>query len=234
MRRGGPYLPPVRIDLEGSLMTGHEHVWIRTGDPAMVELRDPLSRCAVGIVRPDENELPGEFLVELETLVFQWENVNTQASADAYLALRGPDERIDLLRGLSWLCALWAVVCETRLGKSADNIIRDLDYRGGRRVIRSADQGRLWENLTQRVRLGALAALTEDPRAVAAYHTACTEPAGIAADLIQHTLIHLDGFSQDMQRHGLTARGLAAGVIAHTRPSTGPRKRLCFRPAHPI
>ena len=213
-------------------MTGHGHDWIPTADPAMVELRDPLSQRAVGIVRPDEAELPGDFLIELEILVFQWEDTTTQASADAYLALRGAQERITILRGLSWLCALWAVVCETRLGKSADNIIRDLDYRGGRRVIRNADQARLWESLTQRVRLGALAALTEDPRAVAAYRVACTEPAGIAADLIRHTLIHLDGFSQDMQRHGLSARGLAAGVVTNTRADAGPRERLCFRPAH--
>ncbi|WP_067664060.1 hypothetical protein [Nocardia miyunensis] len=215
-------------------MTGHEHDWVPTADPAMVELRDPLSQRAVRIVRPDEGELPGDFLVELEALVFQWEDTTTQAAADAYLALRGSQERITILRGLSWLCALWAVVCETRLGKSADNIIRDLDYRGGRRVIRNADQARRWENLTQRVRLGALAALTEDPRAVGAYRTACTEPTGIAADLIRHTLIHLDGFSQDMQRHDLNARGLAAGVIANTQPGVGPRGRLCFRPAHSL
>ncbi|WP_153407929.1 hypothetical protein [Nocardia macrotermitis] len=215
-------------------MTGHGHDWLRTADPAMVELRDPLAQRAVRIVRPDEDELSGDFLVELETLVFQWEDTTTQAAADAYLALRGAADRIDILRGLSWLCALWAVVCETRLGKSADNIIRDLDYRGGRRVITSADQARRWENRTHRVRLGALAALTEDPRAVASYRVACTEPVGIAAELIVHTLVHLDGFSQDMQRHDLEARGLAAGVMAHTEAGTGPRGRLCFRPAHAL
>ena len=214
-------------------MTGHEHHWIPTTDPAMVEMRDSLSRRAVGIVRPDEGELPGDFLLDLEALVFQWEDTTTQASADAYLALRGPQERIDILHGLSWLCALWAVVCETRLGKSADNIIRDLDYRGGRRVLRTAEQARAWESMTQRVRLGALAALTEDPRAVTAYRTACTESDDVAADLIRHTLIHLDGFSQDMQLHGLAARGLAAAVIANTKPSDR-RRRLCFRPAHEL
>jgi hypothetical protein len=215
-------------------MTGHEHEWLRTADPAMVELRDPLSQRAVRIVRPDDAELPGDFLVELETLVFQWEDTTTQASADAYLALRGAQDRIAILHGLSWVCALWAVVCETRIGKPADNIIRDLDYRGGRRILHTADQERVWESLTQRVRLGALAALTEDPRAVAAYHEACTEPPGIAARLIRHTLIHLDGFSQDMQRHDIPARGLVAGVIGHTEPGSGPRGRLCFRPAQAL
>lgn len=211
-----------------------QHDWVPTDDPEMIEVRDPVSRRGVWIVRPDSSELPGEFLIELETLVFQWEDTSTQASADAYLALRGERERIAILRGLSWLCALWAVVCETRLGKPADAIIRDLDYRGGRRTIHSADEARLWEGMTQRVRLGALAALTEDPRAVAAYRAACTDPPGIAPSLIAHTLVHLDGLSQDMQRHNLIARGLAAGVISHTSPGAGPRRRLCFRPAHPL
>ncbi|WP_216892389.1 hypothetical protein [Nocardia alni] len=216
-------------------MTGDwQQQWAPTDDPEMVELRDPLSQCAVQIARPDSAELPAEFLVELETLVFQWENPATQAAADAYLALRGEREHLAILRGLSWLCALWAVVCETRLGKPADAIIRDLDYRGGRRVIHSEDEAIVWDGLTHRVRLGALAALTEDPRAVAAYRAACTDPADIAPALVQHTLIHLDGFSQDMQRHDLTARGLAAAVITNTGPGTGRRRRLCFRPAHPM
>ena len=211
-----------------------QHDWVPTDDPEMIELRDPVSRWGVRIVRPDSSELPGEFLTELESLVFQWENTSTQASADAYLALRGAREQIVILRGLSWLCALWAVVCETRLGKAADTIIRDLDYRGGRRSIHTAEEARLWEGMTQRVRLGALAALTEDPRAVAAYRAACTDPPDIAPALIGHTLVHLDGFSQDMQRHNLIARGLAAAVISHTSPGAGPRRRLCFRPAHPL
>ncbi|MBU3060345.1 hypothetical protein KO481_02265 [Nocardia sp. NEAU-G5] len=211
-----------------------QHDWVPTEDPEMVELRDPLSRWGVRIVRPDSTELPGEFLVELEALVFEWEDTATQAGADAYLALRGVQEQQSILRGLSWLCALWAVVCEARLGKPADSIIRDLDYRGGRRTIHTAQEAERWEGMTRRVRLGALAALTEDPRAVAAYRVACTDPADIARALIEHTLVHLDGFSQDMQRHNLTARGLAAAVISHTSPGDGPRRRLCFRPAHPI
>jgi hypothetical protein len=214
-------------------MRDSQHDWVPTGDPEMIELRDPVSRRAVVIARPDAAELPGKFLVELESLVFQWEDTATQAAADAYLALRDTRDLIRILRGLSWLCALWAVVCETRLGKPADNILRDLDYRGGRRTVDTAEQARLWEGMTQRARLGGLAALTEDPRAVASYRTACTDPPDIAPALIQHTLILLDGLSQDMQRHQLIARGLAAAVIAHTEPGTGPRRRLCFRPAHP-
>jgi hypothetical protein len=216
------------------MIEDEQQLWVPTDDPGMIEMRDPVARSAVRIVRPDFNELPGEFLVDLESLVFQWENPATQAAADAYLALRGGPERLTILRGLSWLCALWAVVCETRLGKPADAIVRDLDYLGGRRVLRTADDARLWEGMTRRVRLGALAALTEDPRAAAAYHAACTDPCDIAPALIRHTLIHLDGFSQDMQRHNLTARGLAEAVITNTSPGAGPRRRLCFRPAHAL
>ncbi|WP_460697359.1 hypothetical protein [Nocardia thraciensis] len=212
------------------MITRNSHRWVPTGEADMVELRDPVSGRAVQIVRPASDELSGELLVETEELVFRWANLSTQAGAEAELDSR---DTPSVLRTLSWLGALWAVVCETRLGKSADAIIRDLDYRGGWRQIRGADEARLWDGLTQRVRLGALAALTEDPRAVEAYRSACVDPPDVGPVLVQHTLIHLDAFSQDMRRHKLHARGLAAALVAHTDPLPAPRRRLCFRPAHP-
>ncbi|MFF0489371.1 hypothetical protein ACFYTQ_10160 [Nocardia sp. NPDC004068] len=205
---------------------------MRTADADMVELRDLVSGRAVRIGRPDVEDLPGGFLIEVESLVFRWVNLDTHDEAEEELGTRR--EPLHTLRALSWLCALWAVVCETRLGKPADDIIRDLDYRGGWRRIRSAEEARVWSGLTQRVRIGALAALTEDPRAAADYRRACTEPPDVAPMLIRHTLIHLDGFSQDMGRHDIEARGLAAAVVEHTSPSAGRRRRLCFRPSHPL
>ncbi|WP_280268559.1 hypothetical protein [Nocardia wallacei] len=211
------------------MITRNSHRWVPTGEADMVELRDPVSGRAVQIVRPASDELSGESLVETEGLIFRWANLATQAEAETELGRR---EATAVLRTLSWLFALWAVVCETRLGKSADSIIRDLDYRGGWRQIRNADEARLWDGLTQRVRLGALAALTEDPRAVEAYRRACTEPPEVGPILVRHTLIHLDAFSQDMQLHELHAQGLVAALVAHTDPLPAPRRRLCFRPAH--
>ncbi|MGY2062770.1 hypothetical protein ACW9HQ_48465, partial [Nocardia gipuzkoensis] len=99
---------------------------------------------------------------------------------------------------------------------------------------RTPEEARIWTGLTQRVRIGALAALTEDPRAASDYRRACTDPPDVAPMLIRHTLIHLDGFSQDMYRHHIEARGLAAAVVENTSPSTGTRRRLCFRPSHPV
>ncbi|MBB5913533.1 hypothetical protein BJY24_002400 [Nocardia transvalensis] len=197
----------------------------------MVELRDLVSGRVVHIVRPDEAELPGSLLTDAEDLVFRWAGLGTHAQADSEIASVDTDA---MLLALSWLCALWAVVCETRLGKSAGNIIRDLDYRGGWRTINTAEEASLWRSLTQRVRLGALAALTEDPRAVESYQRACTDPPEIGPALLRHTLIHLDAFSQDMQRHDLPAQGLAAAVVAHTEPLNEPRRRLCFRPSQPL
>ncbi|MFI5781278.1 hypothetical protein [Nocardia sp. NPDC051570] len=213
-------------------MTRESHRWVRTADADMVELRDLVSGRAVRIGRPDVDDLPGGFLTEIESLVFRWVNLDTHDEAEDELETRR--EPLHTLRALSWLCALWAVVCETRLGKPADDIIRDLDYRGGWRRLRTAEEARIWAGLTQRVRIGALAALTEDPRAASDYRRACTEPPEVGPMLIRHTLVHLDGFSQDMYQHDIEARGLAAAVVEHTSPSPGTRRRLCFRPSHPV
>ncbi|MCX4093781.1 hypothetical protein [Nocardia sp. alder85J] len=212
-------------------MIGEAHRWVPTAEDDMVELQDLVSERGVQIVRPDEEELPGDVITEVEDLVFRWANLNTQDEAEAELDEWEP---VDVLLAMSWMCALWAVVCETRLGKPADAIVHDLDYRGGWRRLHNIEEERLWEGLTERMRLGAMAALTEDPRAVAAYREAYSDPPDIAEILVRHTLIHLDALSQDMQLHDLPARGLAAGVIANTRPGSGPRRRLCFRPSHPL
>ncbi|WP_227984958.1 hypothetical protein [Nocardia spumae] len=214
-------------------MAGEPHRWVTTAETDTVVLRDLASGRAVEIVRPDEQELPEPLLREVETLVFDWANLLTQYDAwsDIHaLYRREPDT---VFRALSWLLALWAVVGETRVGKPADAIIRDLDYRGGWREIHSAEDERIWTGLTQRVRLGGIAALTEDPRALRAYYDAWTESADIGPMLLQHTLIHLDALSQDMDRAGIRARGLAAGLLDHTEPDPGPRRRLCFRPSRP-
>ncbi|WP_280256590.1 hypothetical protein [Nocardia wallacei] len=213
------------------MMTRNSHRWEPTGEADMVELQDLASGRAVQLVRPAADELPGELLADTEELVFRWASLGTHAQAEAELGDLHPPST---LLALSWLCALWAVVCETRLGKSAGDIIRDLDYRGGWRKIRTDEEAHIWNGLTQRVRLGALAALTEDPRAVESYYRARTDPPDIGPALVRHTLIHLDAFSQDMQLHDLQARGLAATLVAHTDPLPGPRRRLCFRPSHPL
>ncbi|MBF6173372.1 hypothetical protein [Nocardia blacklockiae] len=213
------------------MITRNSHRWTPTGEADMVELQDLVSGRAVQLVRPAEDELPGEFLADTEELVFRWANLGTHAQAEAEL---NSLDCTATLHALSWMCALWAVVCETRLGKSAGDILRDLDYRGGWRKIRTEEEAHLWNGLTQRVRLGALAALTEDPRAVESYYRACGDPPDIGPTLVRHTLIHLDAFSQDMERHDLRAQGLALAVVSHTDPLPGPRRRLCFRPSHPL
>ncbi|MBF6144283.1 hypothetical protein [Nocardia nova] len=212
-------------------MAGEPYRWVATAETDMVELRDPVSGRAVEIVRPSDEDLPAPLLREVETLVFDWANLLTQYEAWSDLHTLYRREPDTVLWALSWLLALWAVVGETRTGKPADAIIRDLDYRGGWRDLRNAEDERVWTGLTQRVRLGGIAALTEDPRAVRAYHDACVEPADIGPILLRHTLIHLDALSQDMDRAGMRARGLASAVLDHTAPDPGPRRRLCFRPS---
>ncbi|MBO0853376.1 MAG: hypothetical protein J2P18_06365 [Nocardia sp.] len=197
----------------------------------MVELRDLISGRSVEIVRPSEQELPEALLREIETLLFEWSNLMTQDDAWSDIRDLLDHDPEGVFLALSWMLALWAVIGETRIGKPADAIIRDLDYRGGWREERSGVDERMWMGLTQRVRLGGIAALTEDPRAVHAYHEACTQPADIGPILLQHTLIHMDALAQDMDRAGMRADGLAAAVLDHTEPDLAPRRRLCFRPS---
>lgn len=104
-----------------------------------------------------------------------------------------------------------------------------LGYRGERRRTETPEDEYMWNALDQRVRIGVLAALTEDEQAVRAYREAATVPPGAAPVLARHTLTVMDGFSQDMLRNGLNAKGMVAAFAERTRPTGRPRR--CFGPA---
>lgn len=210
-----------------------EFRWTPTPDASTLELHDAVSGRTALVVRPDEDDLPGDLLVHVESVAFRWANLATQTEAEPDVEALGRTDALRSLRALSWLLAFWAVVSETRFGTSALEIIRGVDYRGPWRRDRTPADTKMWEALTQRVRIGALAALSDDPRAVNAYLRAATEPANIGPALIRHTLIVLDGFSQDMQGHGVGPRGLVAAFVAGTSPATSTGRRRSFHAAKP-
>jgi hypothetical protein len=205
--------------------------WRPTPDAGALELHDVVSGRSALVVRPVEDDLPGDLLVHVESVAFRWANLVTQAEAEHDVEALGGMTALRSLRALSWLLSLWAVVSEARSGTSAIDIARSVDYQGPWRRDRTADDAHMWEALTQRVRIGALAALTDDPEAMNAYRRAATEPSNVGPILVHHTLIVLDGFSQDMRRHDLDPRGLVAAFVAGTSPVTGTSRRRSFHPA---
>jgi len=153
----------------------------------------------------------------------------THDEADREIRTLVKDEPLRVLTGLSWVLGLWCVLCEVRTGMSAIAGARTLDYRGEWRRVDTPEEQRMWNVLTQRVRIGVLAALSEDERAAHAYREAVTVPANVAPVLARHTLVLMDGFSQDMLNNGLNAKGLIGSFAQRTRPTTRPRR--CFGPA---
>lgn len=200
--------------------------WVTTPDEDSLELFDPLTGRSALVVRPPDDVLVMDSLVRLEGLATAWGSLVTQEEADRELLALLHAEPYETFVGLSWMVALWCVACEVRTGISAVEGARGLDYHGPWRPADDPEAARLWQALTQRVRIGVLAALTEDERAVDAYREATTTPANVGPALLRHTVVLMDGFFQDMRRNGLDPRGLIASFAAQTRPTTRPRR--CF------
>jgi hypothetical protein len=203
--------------------------WVTVAEADSLELLDPVSGRSIVVVRPAEDMLAMEDLVWLEQLVFAWANLLTQRDADRELAALVKAEPLAVLTGLSWILAVWCVLTEVRTGTSADDVARALDYQGPWRRAETADEELMWTALNQRVRIGVLAALTEDERAIAAYKQVVTVPSNAAPVLLRHTLVTMDGFSQDMLRNGVNAKGLIASFAERTGITIRPRR--CFNRA---
>ena len=200
--------------------------WVPLAESDALELVDPVSRRSTVVVRPPDDVLAMDHLVRLEQLGFAWCNVLTQHEADVELKALEP---LPVLTGLNWILALWCVACEVDTGISAADGARTLDYRGGWRTEQSAGDEAMWNALAERARIGVLAALTEDDRAVDAYRRAAIDPPPVTAALLRYTVLLFDGFSQDMMGNQLNPKGLVASFAAQTRPTASPRR--CFRPS---
>jgi hypothetical protein len=214
-------------------MATESHRWSRTDSSDALDLVDLASGRMARVGRPAESILPGALLADAESLTFRWANLVTQADAAREADLRHGNDPPRLLRALSWLLAFWAVTAETRFGGSAPDVIRSVDYRGPWRRDATAQDAHMWEALTQRVRIGALAALTADPQAVDAFHRATSEPPNVGPVLVRHTLIVLDGFSQDMLNNEINPRGLIATFVANTTPAAPSGPSSSFQPSRP-
>jgi hypothetical protein len=190
--------------------------WQTLPDAGSLALVDAASRRAVAITQPYGHALTMDDVVEIEHLVTCWTGGLYRADAERALRerLAGDPER--LLRGLGWLLAMWAVAVHVRTGQPPTAIVRALSYRGVWRSEQTPYTEYVWETLTDRVRLGALAALTGDPATATAFDEAIRHPPGIAEALMRLSLELMGTITEEMRLYDLDPAGLARALSLYT------------------
>jgi hypothetical protein len=190
--------------------------WQTLPDAGSLALVDAASRRAVAITQPCTHELSMDDVVEIEQLVTSWTEGPYRADAEHALFERLTADPERLLRALSWLLAMWAVAVHVRTGQPPTTIVRALTYRGVWRSEQTPYTEHVWETLTERVRLGALAALTGDPATIGAFQAAISHPPGIGEVLMRHSLELMRTINEDMRLHNLDPAGLARALSLYT------------------
>jgi hypothetical protein len=190
--------------------------WQTLPDAGSLALVDAASRRAVAITQPCTQELTMNDVVEVEQLVTAWTEGPYRADAERALQERLASDPERLLRALCWLLAMWAVAVHVRTGQPPTAIVRGLSYRGVWRSEQTPFTEHVWEQLTERVRLGALAALTGDPAIAAAFNGAIRYPGGLADVLLSHVLDLLRTINGEMRTYNLDPAGLAQALSLYT------------------
>ncbi|WP_131747363.1 hypothetical protein [Frankia sp. Cppng1_Ct_nod] len=190
--------------------------WQTLYDTGALALVDTASRRAAAVTRPCTPELDITDIVEAERLVQAWVDAATQAEAEEALAGRLASDAGRLLRALSWLLAMWAVTLHLRTGEQPTAIIGSLRFCGVWRSAEAPFAEKVWESLSQRVRIGALAALTGDTDATYAFTRAISQPSGIAEVLLRHALVVMNDLVRNMRDLGIDPTDLARTLAAYT------------------
>jgi hypothetical protein len=190
--------------------------WQTLPEAGSLALVDAASRRAVAVTQPCTHDLSMDDVVEIEHLVTTWTEGPYQTDAEQALLERLSTSPERLLRALTWLLAMWAVAVHVRTGQPPTAIVRALSYRGVWRSEQTPYTEQVWEALTERVRLGALAALTGDPATDAAFDDAIRHPPGIAEALMRHSLDLMRAVNDDMRLHNLDPAGLARALSIYT------------------
>ncbi|WP_239309354.1 MULTISPECIES: hypothetical protein [unclassified Frankia] len=190
--------------------------WQTLHDAGALALVDTASHRAAAVARPCTPELDIADIVEAERLVQAWADASTRRAAEEALAGRLAADSTRLLRSLSWLLAMWAVTLHLRTGEQPHTVIRSLTYRGVWRSAEAPHCEGVWESLSQRVRVGALAALTGDSDAAHAFRLAICQPPGIAEVLLHHALSVMGDLARNMHAIGIDPTDLARTLAAYT------------------
>jgi hypothetical protein len=208
--------------------------WVDQPEPDALELLDPTGGRATVVARPPEDLPPGEELVALERLAFDWADPATRTEAEFELLSRVAADPVRVLNGLSWILGLWCVLRELRTGRSAMDYARaldcdPLDYHHG---PSDAAEAETWRSRVEVARIGVLAALTLDDVAIRVYRKAASTGKNTGPELVRQTLVLMTGLRAEMLAGGLDARGLVAAFVEGTVPATRPRRS--FNPSRRV
>ncbi|ABW11722.1 conserved hypothetical protein [Parafrankia sp. EAN1pec] len=203
--------------------------WQTLPDAGALALVDTSSRRAAALARPHPNELPMIDVVDVERLVVAWLSPHTRYAAEQHLAERVDDDPHRTMGALCWLLAMWTVTIHLRTGQSPSAVISAMSYRVVWRSPEAPESERVWEILTDQIRLGTLAALTADRDTAVEFHSRVDNPRGLAPVLLRHALGVMAGVVDDMNIIGVDPQDMAGTLALYTIDPDGPTVP-CFRP----
>lgn len=203
--------------------------WQTLPDPGALALVDTTSRRAAALGRPHPADLSMVDIVDIERLVMEWLEPSTRAAAERALTDRLSSNPPQTLRALCWLIAMWAVAIHLRTGQPPTTVIATMRYRMVWRGPEAPATEQVWEALSDRIRLGATAALTADAASAEAFNASIQSPPGIAAVLLRHALGLMAGLVEDMRAIGVEPKDMASTLALYTVDPEGPAPP-CFRP----
>ncbi|WP_026310719.1 hypothetical protein [Parafrankia elaeagni] len=203
--------------------------WQTLPDTGALALVDTSSRRAAALARPHPRELPMIDVVDMERLVVSWLSRQNRFAAEQQLVERVEDDPHRTMSALTWLLAMWTVTIHLRTGRPPAAVIAAMSYRQVWRSPEAPQSERVWETLTDRIRLGALATLTSDARSAVEFHSHVDNPRGMGAVLVRHALGIMAGMADDMRTIGVDPQDMAGTLALYTIDPDGPTVP-CFRP----
>ncbi|MCL9797115.1 hypothetical protein MXD58_022965 [Frankia sp. AgKG'84/4] len=203
--------------------------WQTLSDPGALALVDADSGRAAALGRPHPTDLPMVQIVDLERLAHGWLVPASRPQSERHLREQVAEDPLRTMRGLCWLMAMGVVAIHLRTGWAPTAVVNDLTFPGIWRGPQAPESERVWENLAERVRLGVLAALTDDADSVARFHECLRHPPGITPILLDYALRMLTDLHQRMIDHGIDPREMA-GTLALYTVDPQDSSTACFRP----
>jgi hypothetical protein len=184
----------------------------------LISFTDPRTGRRVLLPELDPDRLSVYEYARLEALARRWCRPATRRAALAELdSIRSTDPAATIY-GFSWLLATWALMREARTGVPAQQLICGLDGDEARRYEAGQRAHELWDWLNHTVRMDALAVLASGGTFGSQLDSLTVRPAGIDQLLVQHQLVMVDAFAQDLARLGLDPWGAGEFVWGDVTP----------------
>lgn len=212
--------PAYRASVSAMALAGL--AWQTLPEPGALALVDTVSRRAAALTRPRPADLSITDVAAVEQIVLAWLDPATRAGAEGALHARLAADQLGTLRAVCWLLALWAVILHLRTGEQPTDVLAGLSFNGVWRGPQAPETERIWEMLTDQVRTGALAALTDDEPTAAAFRASVIYTHGLAECLLHHSLVLMAGLWAVLVAHGLEPRDMAGTLALYTLDAADP------------